>query len=69
MNILLVMRSSIDALGLKVVQRFEYVFDFADSWEHEITVEAIGPAHGSAGYPRLLETRGASPPQYESSGA
>ena len=61
-------RVRLDALGLKVGQRFEYLFDFGDSWEHEISVEAIGPAHGTVGYPQLIESRGASPRQYESSG-
>lgn len=55
----------LDALGLTPKQQFEYLFDFGDSWEHEIVVEIAGgkPTVG-AKYPLLLEKRGESPPQY-----
>ena len=52
------------SLGLRVGQRFDYVFDFGDSWEHEITVEEISGPVGRARYPRIIEKRGGSPPQY-----
>jgi len=32
-----------DTLALKVGQQFEYLFDFGDSWWHEIRVEPVGP--------------------------
>jgi len=57
-------KARLDRLGLRVGQKFEYLFDFGDSWWHEITVEAVA-ALRSAGAPvSLLERRGASPAQY-----
>lgn len=55
--------ASLDSLKLKVGQRFEYLFDFGDSWWHEVTVEQIEGAGGGS-YPRVIESRGDSPPQY-----
>ena len=54
----------LDDLGLRVGQRFEYLFDFGDSWWHEVVVETIGPAAPGVRY-GILERKGASPPQYE----
>ncbi len=55
----------VDALGLVPGQKFDYLFDFGDSWEHEIVVEKTNgvPAPGTR-YPRVTEKRGDSPPQY-----
>jgi hypothetical protein len=58
-------KTRLDALGLVPGQKFDYLFDFGDSWEHEIVVEKTNgvPARG-ARYPRVSEKRGESPPQY-----
>jgi hypothetical protein len=55
----------LDDLLLEQGQRFEYLFDFGDCWMHEILVEAIEPAAPRGRYPRIVESRGESPPQYE----
>jgi hypothetical protein len=57
--------TKIDSLGLEIGQSFDYLFDFGDCWEHVITVEATdAPAEKGGRYPRILEKRGESPPQY-----
>ena len=56
--------SRLDALGLKVGKTFEYLFDFGDSWLHEVEVVSIGPKQPGRSYPSLLEKKGGSPPQY-----
>lgn len=57
--------TKLDELALRPGQRFEYLFDFGDSWWHEGTVEAVNPSVSGAKYPQIRESRGASPPQYE----
>lgn len=36
-------RTCLNTLGLRVGQQFEYLFDFGDSWWHEVKVEHVGP--------------------------
>lgn len=57
-------KAKLDGLGLKVGQQFQYLFDFGDSWWHEITVEAIDGAGEAGKYPGVIEKHGASPAQY-----
>jgi hypothetical protein len=58
------MKTKIASLGLKKDQKFYYLFDFGDEWWHEITVEAVDAPAGRWKYPRVLEKKGKSPPQY-----
>ena len=57
-------KTTIDFLSLHRGRKFEYLFDFGDSWWHEITlVKTDGhPRRGS--YPRIVKKHGKSPPQY-----
>ncbi|MCP3959410.1 MAG: plasmid pRiA4b ORF-3 family protein [bacterium] len=55
----------LDDLGLRVGQRFEYLFDFGDYWWHEVVVESISAVTPELRY-GIIEKRGASPAQYES---
>lgn len=48
----------IEAKGM----RFMYEYDFGDSWQHEITVEAIGTREAGKNYPLCLDGKGACPP-------
>ncbi|HEY2967781.1 MAG TPA: plasmid pRiA4b ORF-3 family protein [Casimicrobiaceae bacterium] len=57
-------RTRLDILGLQVGQQFEYLFDFGDSWWHEVTVEQIGPVISGRRYPEIVEKHGRSPAQY-----
>ena len=52
------------ALKLKPKQVFYYLFDYGDEWWHEITVEMADAPQEKGKYPRVLESRGTSPPQY-----
>jgi hypothetical protein len=60
---------TLDGLGLRTGQKFRYLYDFGDSWEHEITVSRILPADeegGSLPVPVCLEGEMAAP--FEDSG-
>lgn len=41
--------------------RFTYVYDFGDNWNHQITVEKILPPEPGARYPRCVSGQGACP--------
>lgn len=57
-------RTRLDTLGLRVGQQFEYLFDFGDSWWHEVKVEQVGPVVAGRRYPEIVEKHGRSPAQY-----
>jgi hypothetical protein len=42
-------------------QKYLYIYDFGDNWEHEIVLEKIIPEHSKI--PKLLDGRGACPPE------
>ena len=42
-------KARLDDLKLKTGQRFEYLFDFGDSWWHEVVVETISPVRRPPG--------------------
>jgi hypothetical protein len=56
--------TKINSLKLKKRQVFYYLFDFGDEWWHEITVEEINAEEEKGKYPRIVEQKGKSPPQY-----
>ena len=56
--------AKLTSLGLTPRRKFYYLFDFGDEWWHEITVEQTDAPAEKGQYPRILETHGASPPQY-----
>ena len=56
--------TDLDRLGLRARQTFYYLFDFGDSWWHDITVAQVGAPVEKGKYPRVLEKHGKSPPQY-----
>lgn len=41
----------------------EYLYDFGDGWEHEITLEAIGPRAKGVKYPRCVDGARVCPPE------
>ncbi len=44
-------------------QKFRYVYDFGDSWEHEVLLEKILPVEAGVQYPRCLKGKRACPPE------
>lgn len=57
-------RTTIESLGLKVEEQFDYWFDFGDDWWHQIDVLAIHEKVPRGRYPKLVGRTGDSPPQY-----
>lgn len=57
----------LDDLGLRDKQRFQYTYDFGDTWQHQILVSKIVPAAGYADadkqYARCLSGKRACPPE------
>jgi hypothetical protein len=47
--------------GVKL--RFDYEYDFGDSWEHEIILEAVTKPEQGVRYPRCLDGERACPPE------
>ena len=48
---------------LRPGERFTYVYDFGDWWEHEARVEAATPADARGPVPRCIGGNGACPPE------
>lgn len=44
-------------------QKFTYLYDFGDYWEHEVTIEKVLPAEKGVKYPKCLEGKRACPPE------
>lgn len=47
----------------RVGQRFEFEYDFGDSWIHDIDVEAIDPIDPAVTLPRVIAGERAAPPE------
>jgi len=54
------------SLDLAVGRKFLYLFDFGDELRHSIEVVAKGRREPAASYPRVIESQGKAPAQYES---
>ncbi len=61
-----VRETTLDSLALKPKQEFMYLFDYGDSHEFKVRVEAIGESKADETYPRLVESVGDAPAQYPS---
>lgn len=51
------------ALVDRGVERFTYVYDFGDDWEHRITVEAVTEGAPGVAYPRFVDGARRGPPE------
>jgi hypothetical protein len=58
--------AELGSLDLEIGQTFEYLFDFGDSWWHQIKVLGIDVADKSTanGLPVIVECQGEAPAQY-----
>jgi len=54
---------SLQQFGLRENERFSYVYDMGDHWEHEVRVEAISDATLKKSYPVCTGGSGACPPE------
>ena len=57
-------QTRLDELSLRLGQKFNYVFDYGDYWEHVIAVLSVSDESEVGRYPRVVERHGESPPQY-----
>jgi Plasmid pRiA4b ORF-3-like protein len=57
-------KTTIQSLNLVAGKTFEYLFDFGDEWWHELTVDKTDDQPDDKPYPRVIEKKGESPPQY-----
>lgn len=51
-------------LRLRAGERFSYAYNHSAPWEHEVRVEAVGPARAAQHYPRCVAGRHACPPEW-----
>lgn len=56
-------KAQLAGLGLKVGDRFEYVYDFGDNWCHGVLVEEILPPDSDSTYPICVDGARAWPPE------
>jgi Plasmid pRiA4b ORF-3-like protein len=56
-------RHTLQDLATQVKQRFEYHYDFGDSWDHHIVVEKILPPDATFKHPVCLAGKNACPPE------
>jgi hypothetical protein len=59
--------ATIDSLNLKTDDVFGYWFDFGDDWWHQINVSSINKIslkELKEKYPKVIDRKGKSPPQY-----
>ena len=56
-------RVSLADLAEAGYERFCYLYDMGDSWEHELRIEKLWPADPGALYPRYIDGAGRCPPE------
>lgn len=47
----------------KGIDRFDYVYDFGDNWEHTIAIESVADADPTVKYPRFVDGKRRGPPE------
>jgi hypothetical protein len=56
-------KAKLDQLVSEEKERFLYLYDFGDNWEHEILVEKILPRQKGTQYPTCLKGKRTCPPE------
>ena len=54
----------IEDLAVRAGTIWDYLFDYGDSWWHEIELESVTPLPRTGKFPAITGRKGASPPQY-----
>ena len=57
--------TKLEEISFEVGDGFGYLFDFGDEWQHDIELLEIVPVEKTGEYPRILNSHGEPPPQYE----
>ena len=57
-------RIRIDTLRLQPGHKFLYLFDYGDSWWHDIELIGVRNKLPQGKYPKIVKKHGKSPPQY-----
>ena len=57
--------TKLEEISFEVGDGFGYLFDFGDEWQHDIELLEIIPVEKTGEYPRILNSHGEPPPQYE----
>ena len=52
-------------LNLEQGREFLYIFDYGDEWRFRIRLHAINPDASEGDYPRIVQSVGEAPAQYE----
>ena len=55
--------TTLQSLVKKPGAKFHYLYDFGDSWEHNLLVEQLLPPESGSVYPRCLDGQRACPPE------
>lgn len=55
---------TLDTIALRRGEKFRYVYDMGDYWEHELRVEGFCAPSVSTRYPHCVGGSGACPPEY-----
>ena len=58
------LNAKVEGLDLEPKNKLYYLFDFGDSWWHEITLLSVQEKDTSDSYPQIIKTIGESPAQY-----
>jgi hypothetical protein len=56
-------RFKVSSVLRSVKSKLRFDYDFGDGWEHDVVVEAIGPAERGVAYPRVIAGKRACPPE------
>lgn len=56
-------RVPLSQFRLRESERFSYVYDFGDWWEHDVRIEPVKPGDARGGIPRCVAGRGTCPPE------
>jgi len=60
-----VRETTLESLNLERGREFLYLFDYGDEWRFRVRLHAINPDASEGDYPRIVQSVGEAPAQYE----